>query len=360
MALKPTLPVPRALPAPRVPGHYKVAVEDFVVVEEDLYAPSGMGDHTWLRVRKRGMSTLQAVELLARALGRRERDFGFAGMKDAFAVTEQWLSLEHAPASALASLRIPDLEVVTVTRHANKLRPGHLRGNRFDILLRGLDADAVPALTENLDCLVRTGVPNYFGEQRFGKRGANLAKGLELLRGDLKHAARRIPKKLLTLLLAAVQSEVFNRVLVRRLDRFATVLPGDVAVLHGNGAAFVVEDVVREQARCEAFELSPSGPMPGPKCLPARGEPGAMEAAALAELELDPAWFGRSPHASNEGERRALRMQVRDASVVAEADGVRVRFALPRGGYATSVLRELLVDPPWFGAGGSGHASAGG
>jgi len=349
--LKPISPVPRALPAPRVPGRYKVAPEDFVVVEEELYPPAGTGDHTWLRVRKRGLSTLQAVERLARFLGRRERDFGFAGMKDAFAVTEQWLSLEHLDPERVARLTLDGLEVIEVTRHGNKLRPGHLRGNRFDILLRGLGAESLPALATNLDSLARLGVPNYFGEQRFGKRGANLSKGIDLLRGDLAHAARRIPKKLLTLLLAAVQSEVFNRVLVRRLDRFATLLAGDVAVLHGNGAAFSVDDPTREQPRCDAFELSPSGPMPGPECLPARGEPGAMEAAVLAELDLDPAWFGKSPHGSNLGERRSLRMRVRDAAATADPGGVRLRFALPRGGYATAVLRELLVDPPWFGAG---------
>ena len=107
---------------------------------------------------------------------------------------------------------------------------------------------------------------------------------------------------------------------------------------------------MREQPRCDAFEISPSGPMPGPKCLPPRGEPGAMEAAVLAEMQLDPMLFGKSPHASNEGERRSLRMQVREVEVAPEGDGVRLRFALPRGCYATSVLRELLVDPPWFAA----------
>ncbi|HLU39949.1 MAG TPA: tRNA pseudouridine(13) synthase TruD [Planctomycetota bacterium] len=338
------------LPAPRVPGRYKVEPDDFVVIEEELYPPEGRGDHLWLRVRKRGLSTLQAVEALARALGRREREFGFAGMKDAFAVTEQWISIEHVPEETARALDLPGIEVVALARHGNKLRPGHLRGNRFEILLRGVDGGHLDALRTNLAELQRSGVPNYFGEQRFGKRGANLSKGLELLHGDLRHAARRIPKKLLTLLLAAVQSEVFNRVLVRRLATMGTLLPGDVAVLHRNGAAFLVEDPAREQARCDAFELSPSGPMPGPKCLAARGEPGAIEAEVMAELGITGELFGRSPHGSNEGERRPLRMQLRDAEAAAEPQGVRLRFALPRGGYATSVLRELLVDPPWFAA----------
>ncbi len=344
--------MPRALSAPRVPGQYKVAPEDFVVVEEDLYPPSGQGDHLWLRVRKTGFSTLDAVTRLAAALGRRDRDFGFAGMKDAFAVTEQWVTLEHADEAAVRRLALPGIEVIAISRHQNKLKTGQLRGNRFDLRLRGVAPEHVEALRTNLAELGRSGVPNYFGEQRFGKRGANLAKGMDLLHGDLAHAARRIPKKLLSLLLAAVQSEVFNRVLIARLDRLGTLLPGDVAILHRNGAAFLVEDATKEQARCDAFEISPSGPMPGPKCLAARGEPGAMEAKALAELELDPALFGRTPHGTNEGERRALRMQVRDVEVSVEPDAVRLRFALPRGGYATSVLRELLDQPPWFGDGG--------
>lgn len=343
--------MPRSLPAPRVPGRYKVAPEDFVVVEQELYAPSGEGDHLWLRLRKTGLSTLDAVARLAHALGRRDRDFGIAGMKDAFAVTEQWVSLEHADEAAVRKLALPGIEVLRVVRHQNKLKVGQLRGNRFDLRLRGVAPAHIDALRINLAELARSGVPNYFGEQRFGKRGANLQKGMELLHGDLAHAARRIPKKLLSLLLAAVQSEVFNRVLIARLDRLDVLLPGDVAILHRNGAAFAVPDPSLEQARCATFEISPSGPMPGPKCLAASGEPGAMEAKALADLGLDPARFGRTPHGTNEGERRSLRMALSDLEVQTEPDAVRLRFALPRGGYATSVLREVLDEPPWFGDG---------
>lgn len=340
--------MPRPLPAPRVPGSYKVTPEDFVVVEQELYPPAGTGEHLWLRVRKRGIATMEAVARLADALRRPEREFGYAGLKDAFAITEQWISIGGVPDTAVASLQIDGLEVIEVTRHGNKLKLGHLRGNHFDIVLRGIDAAHVEALRVNLDTLARDGCPNYFGEQRFGKRGANLDKGMRILRGNPRHAARAIPKRLLRLLISAVQSEVFNRVLVQRLDRIAVLLPGDVAILHRNGAAFAVEDVAAEQPRCAAFEISPSGPLPGPKCLVAAGEPGAMEAAALAELDLDPALFGNVPHGTNDGERRSLRVRVSEPELSAESDGVRLRFALPKGSYATAVLRELLVEPPWF------------
>ena len=340
--------MPRPLPAPRVPGSYKVTPEDFVVVEQALYPPAGTGEHLWLRVRKRGIATMEAVARLADALRRPEREFGYAGLKDAFAITEQWISIGGVPDTAVASLQIDGLEVIEVTRHGNKLKLGHLRGNHFDILLRGVDAAHVDALRSNLASLARDGCPNYFGEQRFGKRGANLDKGMRILRGNPKQAARAIPKRLLRLLISAVQSEVFNRVLVQRLDRIAVILPGDVAILHRNGAAFAVQDVALEQPRCAAFEISPSGPLPGPKCLVASGEAGAMEATALAALDLDPALFGNVPHGTNDGERRSLRVQVSEPELSAESDGVRLRFALPKGSYATAVLRELLVEPPWF------------
>lgn len=319
-----------------------------MVVEQALYPPAGSGEHLWLRVRKRGIATMAAVARLAEALRRPEREFGYAGLKDAFAITEQWISIGGVPDAAVAALQIEGLEVIEVSRHGNKLKLGHLRGNHFDILLRGVDPAHVDALRQNLAALERDGCPNYFGEQRFGKRGANLDKGMRILRGNPRQAARAIPKRLLRLLISAVQSEVFNRVLVQRLDRIAVLLPGDVAILHRNGAAFAVQDVALEQPRCAAFEISPSGPLPGPKCLVASGEPGAMEAAALAALDLDPALFGNVPHGTNDGERRPLRVQVTDPELSAEGDGVRLRFALPKGSYATAVLRELLEEPPWF------------
>ena len=131
---------------------------------------------------------------------------------------------------------------------------------------------------QNLAELEQVGVPNYFGEQRFGKRGANLDKGLEIMRGDVMGAARRMPRRVFGLVLSAVQSEVFNRVIAKRVDRLGTVLDGDLATLHKNGATFTVEDPAQEQPRADALELSPSGPMPGPDMMVPSGEPLQIEA----------------------------------------------------------------------------------
>ena len=300
-------------------------------------------------VEKRGIATMPAVERLAQALGRHPREFGYAGLKDAHAVTRQWISIEHADEAELRGLSVPGVSVLSLTRHGNKLKLGHLRGNRFDLLLRDVEPGAAARLRDNLADLAQRGAPNYFGEQRFGKRGANLEKGLRILYGNPRKAARRIPKRLLRLLISAVQSEVFNRVLARRIASIDRLLDGDVAFLHANGACFSVEDAAQEQARCDRFEISPSGPLPGPKLLRAQAEPGAIEAAVLAELGVDCEIFGRVPHGTNPGARRPLRIPVADPGVVPEETGLRVTFQLGKGCFATSVLRELLRDAPWFG-----------
>jgi tRNA(Glu) U13 pseudouridine synthase TruD len=206
------------------------------------------------------------------------------------------------------------------------------------------------AAQQNLAELARRGAPNYFGEQRFGKRGANLQKGLDVLRGNARQFAARMPRRVFGLVLSAVQSEVFNRVVMARLHTLDTLLPGDLAWKHDNGACFPVVDVAAEQPRCAAFAISPSGPMPGPEMTLPTGEPAAIEAAALAALELRPEQFANLPFNLARGERRPLRVPVTEVAAEALADGaLRLAFTLPKGAYATSVLRELLDDTIWFG-----------
>jgi tRNA pseudouridine13 synthase len=343
----PVRPVRRGGPAPAVRARYKQAPEEFVVDELPLYEPSGAGTHSWLWVEKNGLTTLDAIARLGAALGRRQREFGYAGMKDAQAVTRQWLSLEHADDARLADVAVDGLRVLRVARHATKLKMGHLRGNRFAIRLRDVDAAGAQALRANLADLAARGAPNWFGAQRFGHRGRNVEKGLRILGGDVRRAGRTMPRRLLMLLLSAVQSEVFNRVLLERLATCDQVLAGDVAWLHRNGACFVVRDLATDQKRCARFEISPSGPLPGPDALRAEGEPAELEARALASLELDPQAFAKVPFGMNQGARRPLRVKVEDPQVTEDAGGVWVSFALDRGAYATSVLHELLEDAPW-------------
>lgn len=351
MVLKPTRPVRHpGLPAPPVAGVHKAEAADFVVEEIPLYEPSGEGGHLWLWVEKTGIATMPAAEQLAAAFGVPVRQLGWAGLKDAMAVTRQWISVENGDPGRVSALDLEGIRVLDARRHGNKLKLGHLRGNRFEIVVRGDEtAAALESTAANLDWLVAHGVPNWVGEQRFGKRGANLDKGLSILRGNPRHTARRVPKRLLRLLISAVQSEVFNRVLAGRLESFDRVFAGDVAWLHRNGACFLVEDVGAEQPRCEAFEISPSGPLPGPKCLAPGGDQRELEAEALAALDLTPDVFGALPGGTNDGARRPLRVPLTDASVEAVDGGLRFCFALPQGSFATSVLRELLTEMPWFG-----------
>ena len=347
---KPTRPVPRGGPAGPFRGRYKVAPEDFAVDEVPAYLPSGQGDHAWLWIEKRGLSTFDLLHQLADQLDRDEREFGVAGLKDAQAVSRQWVSIEHADLARCRELASDRFRVLDVRRHGNKVRMGHLRGNRFGITLRGTTAADLEAARSNLADLARRGAPNYFGEQRFGKRGANLQKGLDVLRGNARQFAARMPRRVFGLVLSAVQSEVFNRVVMARLQGLDQLMPGDLAFRHDNGACFAVTDAAAEQPRAAAFAISPSGPMPGPEMTLPTGEPAAIEAAALAALELAPEAFANLPFRLGRGERRPLRVPVTEVAAEALADGaLRLSFTLPKGAYATSVLRELLDDTIWFG-----------
>ena len=350
MIQEPLRPPLRTLPGARIPGRAKVAPEDFVVEEVPAYEPKGSGTHVFLWIEKRGLSTHDAVKRLAVALGKPERDFGFAGLKDALAISRQWLSIEHCDQKRAAALAWDDLRVLDVRLHDNKLRAGHLHGNRFAIVLRDVGQDHLAALRENIAFFARHGALNWFGEQRFGKRGANLQKGLDVLRAnDPRQALRRIPRYLQKLVLSAVQSEAFNRVLARRLETTGTLMDGDIAFLHQKGAAFLVKGAKVEQPRCDSFEISPSGPLPGPRCLQPEGEPGRIEAQALEELEITHERFAALPRDSHPGARRPLRVPIGVPRVEAVAGGIEIGFELPAGSYATAVLREVLTQSPWFG-----------
>ncbi len=379
---------------PAISGRLREEQRDFVVVERLAYELDGEGTHSFLRVRKTGLSSFEAVRRLARALGRREREVGYAGLKDRHAVTEQWLSIEHLDQSKLSDLEIPGLELLEVTRHRNKLKMGHLRGNRFEIRVRGAAAGDGERAMAMLQRLAERGLPNAFGAQRFGHGGVTprlgqalltgefprffqlwtagedaLGEGPEALlargpgermlrdglmrwreRGDAEWALRGVPKRFLSLCTAALQSEVFNEVLRRRLPELGELLPGDIAFLHRNGACFAVEDAAAEQARAASFEISPSGPQPGPACLRATGQAGEIEDAVLEQFAVSHELFDVRDPWGQKGGRRALRVSLPPESLAAKEldDGgercVELAFELGRGSFATAVLAELLRD----------------
>lgn len=355
MPSQPTLVAPPASPLP--PVRVKAEPEDFIVEEVPLYEASGTGTHTYLWIEKRGLNTLDAVRHLARHFGQRERDAGIAGLKDARAVTRQWISIEHIKELdvKVAAFNHPQIRILETRQHGNKLKMGHLKGNRFRIRLR-IESQH-DALLQRCDDTLRTlyarGVPNYFGAQRFGRYGDNTALGRLLVRGEIDAFEKactgsRPERRLRNLFVNAFQSELFNQVLARRLPDIGMLQAGDLALLHRNGAVFAVTDTAcaaAEQPRADALEISPSGPLFGPKVPLAEGAPGVIEREVLAASDVTSDDFGRPEAGSQPGVRRALRVPFLEAPSADRCDaGVDVRFALPSGSYATVVLREILGD----------------
>jgi tRNA pseudouridine13 synthase len=325
---------------PGTGGAIGESLDDFQVDEVPAYLPSGSGEHLYVRVRKRGMTTRDAALALSRAAGVPERDIGYAGMKDKHGVTSQWLSLPGNARGPDTWTLPPELTLLETSRHGNKLRTGHLRGNRFRIGLTG----TVPGAAENaraiLARLFERGHANYFGAQRFGREGRNLPDALAWLSG-----AQRLPRGrerfLVKLYASVVQAEVFNRYTTKRLELGADrLLAGEVVRLAGAGASFVVTDPAVEQPRLDARDLCLTGPMPGPKMRAAAAATLELEAAVLAELGLgDAALKELGRHAP--GTRRDLLVPLEEVRVSEEGERLVLEFGLPAGSYATGVVREL-------------------
>jgi len=326
---------------PPIGGVFKASPDDFEVEELPAYEPSGEAgaEHLFLWVEKRGRSTQDVARALAKHCGLQERDVSWAGLKDREAVTRQWLC---APArfveDKLSTFAMDGVKVLRSARHRNKLKGGHLHGNRFRVVVRGVKERAVAE--EALALLQRQGVPNYFGEQRFGVGGLNAARGRAILEKGGRHRDRFERK----LFLSAFQSDLFNRVLARRLKAgtFARALQGEVLKRHPLGGEFVCEDPAIDQPRVDAFEVSPSGPLFGPEMKVPTGEAGALEDDVLREVGVARELFANGGDETR-GTRRFLRMPFAlEAAEWPEPEVLVLRFTLPAGCYATVVLRELL------------------
>lgn len=332
---------------PGIGGTLKSVPEDFVVDEIPAYEPGGEGEHLFLRIEKRGVSAEQLTRHVAETLGVSQRDVGVAGLKDRQAVTRQFLSVPATCEDRIAAIETDSIRVLDAQRHRNKLKTGHLRGNRFEVVVRDVGDDALDRANAICRRLARHGFPNYFGAQRFGHDNRTLNTGLQLLRGEITQ--KKLPFKrrrfLLRLSLSAAQSSLFNNVLAERVrDRFAArVLPGDVMQVTETGGLFVVEDVATEQLRFDAGETAVTGPLFGPKMKQPAAEAAQRELAVLAETGLTLDDFRRYAKLTP-GTRRPL--LVRPAHLaVEEVDGaIRVRVELPAGVYATVLLREVMKD----------------
>jgi tRNA pseudouridine13 synthase len=319
-------------------GRIKSEAAHFVVEEIPLYPASGAGEHVYVRHRRSDRTTRELVLALARTFALDPRDIGYAGMKDKRAIATQTFSLQlHKAELADVARRIEAEiggEVLDVQRHLNKLRRGHLIGNRFvitvDATIPGADQRAREIAAE----LGRRGVPNFFGPQRYGEDGRNAERGRALI-------AR--PKRgwLAELHLSAWQSSLFDRWLADRMQRgdFERVLAGDVAKKLDNGALFDVVDPEKENERVARREITHSGPMFGSKMRATSGFPAELEAALLATQEVTLPMLAK---ARLEGTRRAGRIFVDDIAVEPVEAGLRLSFQLPKGSYATNVLREFM------------------
>ena len=338
---------------PGIGGRLKSQPTDFQVEEIAAYEPSGTGDFLYLWVEKQGMGAEYFERYIARQLRISSHDVGTAGLKDRHAITRQWVSVPISVEGQLAQLETPEVRVLRVERHSNKLRSGHLHGNRFTIRLRDVnEAEHAARLQAILDELLHQGVPNYFGPQRFGRDGETGIWGWSLLRGEPlqpSHTGQRPNVRnsfLRKLMLSAGQSVLFNVYLARRLTDglFRQVLPGDVMAKWPFGGMFTVEDVATEQTRFDARELVTCGPIFGRKTFPTHAIAAEREQSILQESGLNRDVF-REHGKLLQGTRRHNLIYLTDLETTWDADGVVLHFTLPPGSYATVVLGEIMKIP---------------
>ncbi len=392
-------------------GRIKERHEDFLVEEQPLYAPVGEGEHIYMLIEKRGLTTTEMVRRLARKIGMRPRDISYAGLKDKHAITRQIISI-HAPGKPTESLPSIDddrMSALWVDRHTNKLKRGHLKGNRFSIKIRGVGAGESIRAQSALSQLASSGVPNRFGEQRFGSHRTNHLIGRAMVRGDAEEGLRwllgpiegeeshseaqsrglfaagqyqealdkwpggasaerralqslsagatpeqafgRIDTTQRTFWLSALQSAIFNHVLDERISSrlFAQLDVGDIACKLYNNALF---DVGAEELaagdlveRMDRFEISPTGPLWGPKMKRCAGARDEVELRALEQAGVTVEDLVRMNRGAP-GARRALRVPLIDPDLEAGADEhgeyIRIAFELSAGSFATVVLQEIM------------------
>jgi tRNA pseudouridine13 synthase len=320
--------------------------DDFEVDEILGFAASGEGPHALLRIRKRGANTEWVARELARSAGVKPFEVGFAGLKDRNAVTTQHFTVPRGKRAAEEFLGVggEGFEVLSAAAHQRKLPRGALEGNRFTLVVRDLGCDP-RQLDDRMACIAAGGVPNYFGEQRFGREAGNLAQVLRAAeaQGAGSTARRRGRDEQGGFMLSAARSLIFNAILADRVEQgsWNRLSAGDVANLDGRGSVFPVDvtDIELEQ-RCAALDVHPTAPLMGEGTSLARGGVFALEESVSQRF---PEALSVIRAERMNSERRALRIRVRDLDYEYSADILRLRFALSAGSFATTVLREIIA-----------------
>lgn len=329
------MPLPdwaRAHGAALFSGVIRSRADDFDVTEELGFDFSGDGEHDYLFIEKRGANTEWLSRQLAGHAGVPARDVGYAGLKDRHAVTRQWFSVPRWNLPDWNQLAVDGARLLEQRRHHRKLRRGAHQGNRFRIVVRGALPHA-DDLDQRLTQIAALGVPNYFGEQRFGRGASNLALADDWSRG------KRLPRHRRSIAISTIRSFLFNEFLDARVraDSWNRLVDGDVANLDGSGSIFVVTALDEElRRRCGLMDLHPAGPLYGDV------RPSCPVAAAHEE------WLTALKDARVKPANRSLRLRVRKLEWTARCDALDLTFALGRGAYATAVLRELAhySSPP--------------
>jgi tRNA pseudouridine13 synthase len=334
-----------------VGGRIKSTPDDFIVDEVPAYDLSGEGPHVYLKVRKRDISTGWLMRQLSARFGVPEDEIGMAGNKDRCAVTTQWISLpEHLvrrfDAAQLAEPIAEGIEVLEVTRHQNKLKRGHLEGNRFTIMIRELGCAPEEALERAraiAAAIEARGVANFYGPQRFGLNGQTLRLGLALARRDREGSAPVKKKPFLKkLALNSVQSAMFNHALARRIEEgwIDEIRPGDIVQKAPSGATFEVApgEVEEVQGRLEARDVMLTGPMFGPRMRRPGLAVGEWEHGLWREAGLDDAAL----ELLGPGTRRPYLIRPEGLELSLDGDALRLSFGLTSGAYATVVAREFV------------------
>lgn len=323
---------------PSVTGRIRTRPEDFQVEEVLGFEPDAGGEHLWLWVEKRGWNTQDVLAWLAGAAGLPLRAVGVSGMKDRHALTWQWFSL-HLPGKPDPDFAEPPegIRILRSQRHSRKLNRGTHRFNHFRLRVAGLCGEQ-DALTARLEAVKASGVPNYFGVQRFGREARNVERAVAWL-----CEGGEAPRKAATrsMWLSALRSELFNRVLAERVREqcWHRALPGDILQPAGSRGLFAADEDEHSAERVSRGEVHPTGPLPGLGGLSPTGESLALEQRALDGCEP---WVEGLMRFGVEAARRATRLTVNDMNWQYQGDDLLLDFSLPAGAFATSVLAELM------------------
>lgn len=329
--------LPRAYGDAVLKGKYRSCPEDFIVEEINAFEAHGEGEHLLLTIEKRGLNTAFVAKELAKWAGIGEMGIGYAGLKDRHAVTRQRFSV-HLPkkiAPDFDALNIEGVKLIEWQWHHRKLPRGALAGNQFTLTLRNVEGEKA-AVEHRLENIRDHGLPNYFGEQRFGRERANVGMALKMFAGD------RVKREQRSIYLSAARSEIFNAVLASRIENknWLNALTGEVWMINGSHSIFGPEDFTDElNERVQKLEIHPTGPMWG------KGELRTISDVAACEAKVANAYgelcLGLEA-ADLKQERRALRIQVQDLHWSWPTDDqLQCRFSLPPGAYATELLAEL-------------------